>query len=362
MKVAVLHNFMDNIGGAEKVGLTLARDLEADMYSTNVNQHMIAKMGFGVRVHSIGRIPINAPFRQQLALLRFRHVKFKKHYDAFIIDGDWAMSAAVKNKPNIWYVHSPIREIWDLYRYTRTYTVPWYLRFIFDIWVHYNRYLNKKYVKQVDALVCNSTNVQRRIKKYLGREAKVIHPPIDTKKFTYNKNGDFWLSVNRLISHKRVELQLEAFAQLPREKLVIVGSYEQSRHFKQYKEKIQRLKPKNVTIINHATDEEIKELYANCKGFITTAQNEDFGMTPVEAMASGKPVIAPAQGGYLETVVDGKTGVLIKDITAKKLVEAILDVAKRPERYKKACQQRAKEFDTSVFIKKIREELEIITG
>jgi len=148
MKIAVFHNFMDNIGGAERVGLTLARELNADFYSTNIDEEMIRKMGFDdINLISIGTVPINAPFRQQAALHKFRKLNLGKKYDLYIIDGDWAMSAAVNNKPNLWFVHSPIREIWDLYRYTRQNTVPPYFRWIFDLWVYYNRTLNRKYIQ-----------------------------------------------------------------------------------------------------------------------------------------------------------------------------------------------------------------------
>lgn len=358
-KIAIFHNFMDNIGGAEIVGLTLARELNADFYSTNIDKEKINKMGFSdIKLKSIGKIPINAPYRQQVALWRFRRLNLGKKYDFYIIDGDWAMSGSVNNKPNLWYVHSPIREIWDLYEYTRQNTVPFFLRWAFDVWVKYNRYLNKKYVKHVDKIVCNSENTKKRIKKYLNRDAVVINPPIETSKFHCTKNGYYWLSVSRLITHKRVDMQIEAFKKLPDEKLIIVGSYEKSRHFIQYANYIKKIKPKNVEILHWVDQKKLIELYSNCKGLITTAQDEDFGITPVEAMASGKPVIAPNEGGYKETVIDGVTGKLINNIDADKLIEAIKEMGKNPEIYKDACLEQAKKFDTKIFINKIKEEIE----
>ena len=101
-RIAIFHNYLDNIGGAEIVGLTLARELKADVYTTNIDKEKIKKMGFNdVNIISIGNIPINAPFRQQLAFLRFRLLNLKNKYDFYIIDGDWAMSGAVKNHPNL---------------------------------------------------------------------------------------------------------------------------------------------------------------------------------------------------------------------------------------------------------------------
>ncbi|MBR9706047.1 glycosyltransferase family 4 protein [Candidatus Pacearchaeota archaeon] len=361
-KIAIFHNFLDNIGGAEIVTLILAQELHADIYTTNVDRKKIKKMGFNPKkIYTLGQIPINAPFRQQFALEKFKRLNLKSKYDFYIIAGDWAMAGAINNKPNLWYVHSPIREIWDLHRYTRQHSVPSLLRPIFDLWVLYNRYLNKKYVHHVQSLVCNSKNTQKRVKKYLNKDSIVINPPIETNKYKFNKTGDYWLSVSRLITHKRIDLQLKAFSKMKDEKLIIVGSYEDSRHFQKYAKYCHEIKPKNVTIVSWIDHQELIDLYSNCKGFIITSKDEDFGMTPIEAMASGKPVIAPNEGGYMETVINNKTGILIDNINTQKLIDSVKkinkDLEKNPLKYKNACQKRAKEFDTKEFIKKIKKEI-----
>jgi len=145
---------------------------------------------------------------------------------------------------------------------------------------------------------------------------------------------------------------------MPKEKLIIVGSYEKAKHFKKYANYIKKMKPKNVRILSWIKEEKLIDLYANCKGFITTSKEEDFGMTSVEAMASGKPVIAPKEGGYKETIIEDVTGKLIDNINVDKLIKAIKEVGKKPETYKDVCLKQAKRFDTKIFIKKIKYQIE----
>ena len=109
------------------------------------------------------------------------------------------------------------------------------------------------------------------------------------------------------------------------------------------------------------SEKELIDLYANCKGFLTTSIDEDFGMTPVEAMAAGKPAIAPNEGGYKETIINEETGILINDINENKLAQAVKNLGKKinknPLKYKTVCQNRAKNFDVEIFIKKIKEKI-----
>jgi glycosyltransferase involved in cell wall biosynthesis len=366
MKIAIFHNYLDNIGGAEILTLILAKELNADIYTTNIDKDKIKKMGFDTNnIYSIGRIPINPPVRQEFSYWKFKKLNLEKKYNFYIIAGDWAMSGAFHNKPNLLYIHSPTREIWDLHKYTRKniVTKKWQ-KPLFDIWVFLRRIINRNDVKKVENFICNSKNVQNRVKKYLNKDAVIIHPPIETKKFYYKKGDDFWLSVNRLLKSKRVDIQLNAFSKIQGEKLVIIGPYEKAIHFQLYAKYCQNIKPKNVEIINEISRDKLIDLYANCKGFIATAMDEDFGMAPVEAMASGKPIIAPNEGGYKETVINGKTGILIDNIDENKLAKAIKELSQKLKntknqlKYKEDCQKQAKKFDTEIFIKKIKQQID----
>ena len=162
MKIAVVHNFLDNIGGAEMVTLQLAEHLKADVYACVVDYTRIKAMGFDINVNTIGWIPRNPPLRQQMAYWRMRRLNLSGRYDFFIIAGDWAFAAAYHNKPNLWYIHSPARELWDLYDYTRDRLVPFYGRPAFDAWVGYNRSLMKEALPHVTKLACNSRNTGAR--------------------------------------------------------------------------------------------------------------------------------------------------------------------------------------------------------
>lgn len=356
MKIAIFHNFMDNIGGAEYTDLILARELKADIYTTNIDKEKIRKMGFSTKnIFSIGNIPLNAPLRQEAAYWKFRKLNLKNKYDLYIIAGDWAMSATRHNHPNVWYVYSPTREIWDLYEYTKDNLIPEHKKLLFSLWVKIRRKINKHDVKYVDKIISISKNVQRRVKKYLNRNSSVIYPPTETSNYRHKKHKNYWLSVNRLITHKRVDMQIKAFQNLPKEKLIIVGSYEKSKHFQKYAEYINKIKSNNVKIISWIDNKKLIKLYSECKGFITTSKDEDYGMTPLEAMASGKPVIAPDEGGYKETVINNKTGLLIENISAEKIILAVNEINKNPEKYKSSCLKQAKKFDTRIFINKFKE-------
>lgn len=364
MRIAVFHQFLDNIGGAELVTLVLARELNADIYTTNVDWDKIHNMGFSnIKIYSLGKIPKNPPYRHQIVYWKFRFLNLREKYDFYIVSGDWAISGLVNNKPNLWYIHSPLNEIYQFKDFIKN-QLPYWQKPIYELWVRYIREKNKKYIKHAKKLICNSYNTKNRIKRYFNREAIVINPPIETLKYKDNKSEDYWLSVNRLAIHKRIDIQLLAFSKLPNENLVIVGSYEKgAKHFEGNFKYLKKLMKKNIQIKSWVSQDELIELYSRCKGFITTAQDEDFGMTPLEAMASGKPVIACNEGGYKETIINGETGMLIDNINPDKLANAVrkmsIELKKNPNKYKEACIKRAKEFDTSIFVKKIKGEIGI---
>jgi len=218
-------------------------------------------------------------------------------------------------------------------------------------------------IKEIDFIIVNSNNVRDRVRKFYNRDSAVIYPPIPVNKF-YSSSKEkslksYWISVNRLTPEKRIEIQIEAFNNLD-DNLIIVGGYEDSF----YSEKLRKLANSNISFIKDVNEDTLRDMYAGSKGFITTAHDEDFGMTAVEAMASGKPVIAPNEGGYRESIINNKTGILIDNINAIKLSDAVKKINKELEHdkdaYKYECQLQAKKFDTSIFIKNIDKEINLL--
>ncbi len=357
MRIAIFHDYIGAIGGGEKLVLTLARGLGADVITTDVDEDSVKKMGFeDVNIISLGETVKLPPLKQISASLRFAMCNFSKKYDFFIFSGNWAHFAARRHKPNLYYCHTPVRAFYDLYdiflQRQSIITKP-----LFMIWVAIHRPVAEYYMKHVERILTNSKNTQFRVQKYLHRDAKVIYPPIDTSKYYFREFGDFWLSVNRLYPEKRVELQIEAFRLMPEEKLIIVGGYAEGDHASKYAEKIKHNLPENVKIHGTVTEKELMDLYAMCRGLIATAMDEDFGMTPIEAMAAGKPVICVREGGYTESVLNGITGLLIEPDT-KDIIRAINIISKNPREYRRTCVEQAGNFDISIFIKRMKEKID----
>lgn len=353
-KICILHDFFFSAGGGEKLVLTLAKAFGAQIYTTHLEKDVLKNLGFeDVQVHSIGKVPSNQFLAPEIATFWYSTLQLKEKFDVYILSGNWAHCAALHHHPNIFYCHTPVRYFYDSKeRFLKNFN-PFARSFMRTvIWLQ-SRY-DKYTVKHADLIVANSRNVQQRIRKYYGRDAVVVHQPVQTKKYRFEGIGDYWLSVNRITPDKRIELQCEIFRKLKNERLIVVGRVE--RYAKEYFYSLNP--PENVQFIGECSDEKLIKLYANCKGLITTAIDEDFGITPLEAMASGKVVLAVNEGGYRETVVDGVTGWLLPpepDAFVKKIKE--LDEKKLLER-KEDCISQAKKYDVQIFVEEMKELIE----
>lgn len=353
MKIAIFHDYFRFIGGGEKLALTLARGLGADIITTDVDRSLVNKMGFGdVNIISLGPLTRREPLRQIQATFKFSRSDFRGRYDFYIFSGNWAHYASRKHRPNLYYNHAHVRVFYDLKEETIGSLRSPFSRFAARVWVALHSRLDKRSIARVDTIVANSEFTARRFKEYLGRDSTIVYPPVDTAKFHYIADDGYWLSVNRLFPEKRVELQLDAFARMPGERLVIIGGSDRGEYSGSYARGIVEKLPPNVTLLSGISEEKLIEYYGRCRGLIATSRDEPFGMNAIEAMASGKPVIAVKEGGYLETVVDGKTGVLIY-CTPEALMGAVKLVGRDPGNYRDECLRQAQKFDVKVFLSRM---------
>jgi glycosyltransferase involved in cell wall biosynthesis len=189
-------------------------------------------------------------------------------------------------------------------------------KLLFILTTHYVRVLDFVASQRIDCLVGDSKHIGQRIERYYGRKSEIIYPPVNTENgYISDDLDDYYLSVGRLTTPKRVDLLIEACNLLQR-RLVIVGMGREMQRLK-------RMSGKTIEFRGRVSDEERSSLYARCRAFLF-APNEDFGIVPVEAQAYGRPVIAYGRGGSLETVVESVTGIFFEEQTAQSLADAIL--------------------------------------
>ena len=272
-------------------------------------------------------------------------------YDV-VISSSSAEAKYVKTGPrtlHICYCHTPIRYYWSDYDWYRQHppfgALNGVARLLLPAMIGSLRRMDYRAAQKVDYFIANSANVQARIKKYYDRNSTVIYPPVATQRFTQPHHAqDYYLIVGRQVAYKRLDLAVDAFNRLGLPlKVVGVG------------EEVARQQPRsraNIEYLGRVTGAELAQLYAGAKAFIFPPE-EDFGITPVEALSAGCPVVAYAKGGALEYVVEGETGVFFAEQTPEALIAAI----KRCEKLKFSdakLRAHAAAFDEAVFIKKIQ--------
>ena len=359
MRIAVLHDHMSFIGGGERVVLTLASAFDADLYVTDLDQSLPERAGMpAVRATEIARVPQKAPMRQNAQARAFRDASIPDH-DVYVLSGNWAVFAAPRLRPNLWYCHTPVRVFYDL-RDSVLGSLSPVRRAAARRWIERRRPEYEAAVEGVDTIVANSRNVSGRIRQFLGRTSEVVYPPVDTARYRFVRVGDFWLSVNRLSHEKRIGLQMEVFRRLPRERLVVAGGPQVGVRMERFVQSLDP--PQNVEFLGEVDDAKLRDLYATCRGLIATSQDEDFGLGPVEAMASGKAVVAVDEGGYRESVVHRTTGWL-QPATPEHLAACVAEAT--PDALaamRGACEARARQFDARRFVDRMRELLEPMAG
>lgn len=350
-KIAIVCDWLTNYGGAERVIENLSNMYpDAPIYTSIFNKKALPSFVHKKIITSfINQLPFaKNNHRPYLKLMPYAFEEFNLSDFDIVISSSHSCAKGVITKPqtlHISYCHNPMRYVWDdFHSYLNHQRIhrslkSWLYYYLSDI-----RIWDRLAADRVDYFIANSKCVSDRIKKYYRRESEVIYPPCDINRFTISsKNGDYFLALGRLVAYKRFDLVLEVFNQLQLP-LKIVGSGSELKHLKSNANK-------NIEFLGQVRDDELNQIYGNAKALIFP-QYEDFGLIPLESMACGRPVIAYAYGGALETIINGKTGVFFFEQTVdslKKAINSFLETKFDPC----AIRLHTRKFDKTHFEKKI---------
>jgi glycosyltransferase involved in cell wall biosynthesis len=359
IRIAIVHEWFVNYAGSERVVEQILNLFpHADLFAV-VDFLDEEKRGFiqnkPVTTTFIQKLPFaKTKFRQYLPLMPLAIEQLDLSTYDLIISSSHAVAKGVLtslNQLHISYVHSPIRYAWDLqHQYLKESNLEkgfksWIARWI----LHQIRIWDHRTANGVDLFIANSQFIARRIHKVYRRDAQVIYPPVDLQNYSLqSQKQNFYLTASRLVPYKRIDLIVEAFAELGDRQLIVIGDGEQMA-------KIRSKAARNVKFLGHREPEELREYMQNAKAFVFAAE-EDFGITPVEAQACGTPVIAYGRGGVKESVIgldsDRPTGVFFGSQTVEGIRAAIFEFEDLGDRILPIdCRDNAMRFSTERFQK-----------
>ena len=358
MKVALFHDYLVQYGGAERVLEKLLEIYpEAPIYTLLYNPKKMApnfRKVLEKRIVVVSRLQkfLFAKNHHRLYPLFMPYMVEQFDFSEFdvVISDTTGFGKGLILKPqtlHVCYCHTPLRYAWDdSQRYIKEYKHFWPLKPFVRWGVHYLRIWDRQAAQRVDLFLTNSNFVKKRIKKYYSRDSKVIYPPVETASMRVaKKTRNYYLVVNRLLPYKKTALAIETFNEL-KLPLVIVGRGPEEKRLK-------RLAKKNIVFLGDVYGKDLKKLYSNCKALIYP-QEEDFGITPVEVVASGRPVIAYGGGGALETVKHNLNGIFFKEQTKESLMKAVKKFEKRKTWQTKKMTASVRKFDEKNFKKEIK--------
>jgi glycosyltransferase involved in cell wall biosynthesis len=359
MRVAIIHYWLVGMRGGEKVIEALCEmypqaDIFTHVYvpetvSERIRQHRIIPT-------FINGLPRSARmYKTYLPLMPLALEQLDLRGYDLIISSESGPAKGIIAPPDavhVCYCHTPMRYIWNMYHEYRE-GAGRFTRLMMPPLAHYLRMWDVTAARRVDSFVANSATVARRIHRYYGVDATVVHPPVDTGSFsvaTASDLGDYYLMAGELVAYKRPDLAVTAFNEMGL-KLVVIGGGEML-------DQVRRLAGPTVTVMGPQPFEVLKRHYAHCRALIFPGE-EDFGMVPVEAMASGRPVVAFGRGGATETVADGVTGVFFAEQTVPALsaaVRRLADLDINPDR----IAAHAGEFGREPFFRKMRQHIDML--
>src|SRR5215211_13853 len=355
MRVAIIHDYLNQYGGAERVLEALhALYPTAPVYTSIYDASAMPAeyRTWDIRTSWMQRLPgWRRHFQKYFLLYPSAFESFDLGDYDLIISSSSAYAKGVIPAPrayHICYCHTPMRFAWRTGDYIRREELGCLQRSMLPIALSYVRLWDVATSPRVDHFIANSRTVAARIKRYYGRTATIIPPPVELSPYRTRMRGDFYVAGGRLIPYKRLDLVVRAFTAL-RLPLKIFGDGRD-------REWLQTLAGPNVEFLGQVSEEQRHELFASCRAFIFPGE-EDFGITPLEAMSAGRPVIAYAAGGALETVVEGVTGRFFSEQSAAAIAVAV--AAAQHDQYDPAViRHHAEGFGRSVFLAKMRAVIE----
>ena len=349
----MVHYWLLNMRGGEKVVEALCRLLpEADIFTLFYDPDRVSPVIRSHRVQASFLQPFRRYYRSLLPLMPMALESFDlRGYDLVISSESGPAKGVIlpSTTRHVSYCHTPMRYLWDLYpAYRNDWTHSRWKRALMTPFANYLRLWDYASAARVDEFVANSENVRRRIWKTYRRESLVISPPVAVETFYWKPPEDYYLIVSELVAYKRLDSAIRVCAASGR-KLRVVGD---GPEFKT----LRRIATANIEFCGKASDQELRDLYARCRAFLMPAE-EDFGITAVEVLASGKPVIALGRGGALETVPVSEPvgGLFFNDPTDDSLREAIELWEQREHQVQpQALQAYAARFSETEFARKMR--------
>ena len=360
MKIALVHDFLLRLGGAERVLKTLM-DMypKAPVYTLLYDEKKVGDTfpRKRIRTSHLQKYPRFLPgmHKAMFPLMPGAVERFDlTGYDVVISSSNAYAHGIITNleTTHICYYHSPMRYAWD---YTHQYVKDQDLGFFGEMLaarlLHKVRQWDFLASDRVDIALANSKTVRNRIRKYYRRDAQIIYPPVDVNRFTpRKKNEGYFLIVSALTPYKRIDLAVELFNKLGK-RLIVIGDGSDRR-------RLERMAARNVDFLGFKSDEVVKEYMENCRAFIFPGE-EDFGIAPIEAMACGKPVLAFRKGGLKETVVEGKTGQFFEAQDLRSMEDGLTQLLINEKDYDyKEIAKHAEQFSEKAFKKAMKSVVE----
>ncbi len=359
MKIAIVHDFLLKLGGAERVVKALAEMFpKAPIYTLLYDESVVGSVFPKERVRTSFLQNYPAFLRKRNRLLVHKMPRAIEELDLdeydLVISSSTAFShglvTSLKTK-HICYCHSPMRYAWDwANEYCEENKINGFKKLLYAPLMKYLREWDRTAADRPDLYLANSSNVQQRLQKYYQMPSDILYPPVDTEKFRAREsNENYFLIVSTLTPYKRIDLAVQLFNKIGR-KLVIIGEGPQRKY-------LENIAGENVEFLGFKDDETVKEYLENCRALIFPGE-EDFGITPVEAMACGKPVLAFGKGGVTESVISGKTGEFFFEPNVEAMEDGLARLMYNEKFYKPpTIRRQAGNFSREVFEKKLMQKI-----